>query len=77
MAAFKRLLQGRKPCELPLQLVLAWHNNWDEHVRTIERSQHLKGLPALRQGSEAQAHDYVSWLTANGVPAAHVWDLGR
>lgn len=69
VAAF-RAFRGRHPDAL---LLTAWHNNWPQLVADLDLAGHVRGTPRVIDGRL----DVTTWLTANGVPAEAVLDVGR
>ena len=69
VAAFRQVLETYPDAVL----VTAWDNPWPQTMDGIWLAGHVKGVPAIRQGTA----DVSGWLVANGIPAKCVVDVGK
>jgi glycosyltransferase involved in cell wall biosynthesis len=67
--AFRRF-QQRHPDAL---LLTAWHNIWHQTMHSIEQSGYVQGVPQVDASGTLQI---AEWLSANGIPAGSVIDVG-
>ncbi len=54
-------------------LVVGWHNAWPHLMSDLELAGHVRGQPAVQDGSLA----IVPWLVANGIAESQIIDAGR
>jgi tetratricopeptide (TPR) repeat protein/glycosyltransferase involved in cell wall biosynthesis len=69
IAALRRFIQTH-PDTL---LITAWHNFWPQFMVGLDQRGHVQGLPTLDAQRRLQIQP---WLAANGIPPAHVIDIG-
>ena len=57
------------------RLMIAWQNDWDETVKSLETSKLVRGIP--RYNAAKGGLEILEWLEENGIRQEQVIDLGR